>query len=109
MKKSCRSIEGDFEGRRGCYLSQDDKGLMTVNVKITGLAPGPHGIHFVTRVRRYYEWVYLTGWIYFGSGGGNNSRYLGGHELSLSTGNAGGRLACGTLTLMTFIISSYFI
>ncbi|KAF6134794.1 hypothetical protein GIB67_002195 [Kingdonia uniflora] len=33
----------------------------------------------------------------------------GGHELSLSTGNAGGRLACGTLTLMTFIISSYFI
>ncbi|KAF6155528.1 hypothetical protein GIB67_017883 [Kingdonia uniflora] len=29
----------------------------------------------------------------------------GGHELSLSTGNVGGRLACGTLTLMTFIIS----
>ncbi|KAF6168141.1 hypothetical protein GIB67_011526 [Kingdonia uniflora] len=116
-----------------------DFGSTTVNVKITGLAPGPHGIH-LHKFGDTMNGCISTGWIYFGyflfvnlwysSGGGNNSRYLvlsslcflimqiplsgsnvvigralvhelqddlgkGGHELSLSTGNDGGRLACG--------------
>ncbi|KAF6161728.1 hypothetical protein GIB67_009097 [Kingdonia uniflora] len=95
----------------------------TVNVKISGLAPGPHGIHLhefgdttngCISTGPYFNPNGLThsapedevchagdlgnilanadGNVH--SDGGNNSRYLGGHELSLSTGNDGGRLAC---------------
>lgn len=131
-------------------LTQDDAGPTTVNVRVTGLTPGPHGFHLheygdttngCISTGPHFNPSKLThgapedkvrhagdlGNIIANSDGvaeativdnqipltGPNAvigRALvvheleddlgkGGHELSLSTGNAGGRLACGVLGL----------
>ncbi|KAF6167924.1 hypothetical protein GIB67_027702 [Kingdonia uniflora] len=126
----------------------DDNGPTTVNVKITGLAPGPHGIHlheFGDTTNGFISTVCMVIWLFVSEDllhppthgvPEDEVRHAGdlgniianvdvaeatiiplsrsnavigralvhelqddlrkeGHELSLSTGNDGGRLACG--------------
>ncbi|KAF6171511.1 hypothetical protein GIB67_018035 [Kingdonia uniflora] len=159
-KKAVAVLKGTSKVEGVVTLSQDDNGPTTVNVKITGLAPGPHGFHLhefgdttngcistgphfnpnglthgapeddvrhagdlgniIANADGVAEATIVDNQIPLSGSNAVIGRALvvhelqddlgkGGHELSLSTGNAGGRLACGTLTLMTFIISSCFV
>ncbi|CAB4282659.1 unnamed protein product [Prunus armeniaca] len=145
-KKAVAVLKGNSSVEGVVTLSQEDDGPTTVNVRITGLTPGPHGFHLheygdttngCISTGPHFNPKNLThgapedeirhagdlGNIVANADGvaeativdnqipltGPNTvigRALvvheleddlgkGGHELSLSTGNAGGRLACG--------------
>lgn len=149
-KKAVAVLKGTSNVEGVVTLTQEDDGPTTVNVKITGLTPGPHGFHLhefgdttngCISTGPHFNPNGLThgapeddvrhagdlGNIIAGADGvaeativdsqipltGPNAvigRALvvheleddlgkGGHELSLSTGNAGGRLACGVVGL----------
>ncbi len=149
-KKAVAVLKGTSNVEGVVILTQEDDGPTTVNVKITGLTPGPHGFHLhefgdttngCISTGPHFNPNGLThgapeddvrhagdlGNIIAGADGvaeativdsqipltGPNAvigRALvvheleddlgkGGHELSLSTGNAGGRLACGVVGL----------
>ncbi|XP_035841344.1 superoxide dismutase [Cu-Zn], chloroplastic isoform X2 [Helianthus annuus] len=117
-KKAVAVLKGTSSVEGVVTLTQEDDGPTTVNVKITGLTPGPHGFHLhefgdttngcistgVAEATIVDNQIPLTG------PNAVVGRALvvheladdlgkGGHELSLSTGNAGGRLACGVVGL----------
>lgn len=149
-KKAVAVLKGTSTVEGVVTLTQEDDGPTTVNVKITGLTPGPHGFHLhefgdttngcistgphfnpnghthgapEDEIRHAGD----LGNIIANADGvaeativdkqiplsGTNSVVgrafvvheladdlgKGGHELSLSTGNAGGRLACGVVGL----------
>ncbi|KAM1040481.1 hypothetical protein TB2_029322 [Malus domestica] len=149
-KKAVAVLKGTSSVGGVVTLSQEDDGPTTVNVRITGLTPGPHGFHLheygdttngCISTGAHFNPKQLThgapedeirhagdlGNIIANADGvaeativdnqipltGPNAiigRALvvheleddlgkGGHELSLSTGNAGGRLACGVVGL----------
>ncbi|KAM1056310.1 hypothetical protein ACFX13_030476 [Malus domestica] len=149
-KKAVAVLKGTSSVEGVVTLSQEDDGPTTVNVRITGLTPGPHGFHLheygdttngCISTGAHFNPKQLThgapedeirhagdlGNIIANADGvaeativdnqipltGPNAiigRALvvheleddlgkGGHELSLSTGNAGGRLACGVVGL----------
>ncbi|KAL9269712.1 Superoxide dismutase [Cu-Zn], chloroplastic-like protein [Drosera capensis] len=180
VKKAVAVLKGSSEVEGVVTLTQEDDGPTAVNVKITGLTPGPHGFHLhefgdttngcistgphfnpnklthgapedeirhagdlgniianadgdIALHRSFGQIVECHGWttnsssdLYVFTGiaeativdkqiplSGQNSVVgrafvvheleddlgKGGHELSLSTGNAGGRLACGVVGL----------
>lgn len=149
-KKAVTVLKGNSEVEGVVTLTQDDDGPTTVNVRITGLTPGPHGFHLheygdttngCISTGAHFNPNNMThgapedeirhagdlGNIIANADGvaeativdnqiplsGPNSVVgrafvvheleddlgKGGHELSLSTGNAGGRLACGVVGL----------
>lgn len=149
-KKAVAVLKGNSSVEGVATLTQEDDGPTTVNVRITGLTPGPHGFHLhefgdttngCISTGAHFNPQSLThgapedeirhagdlGNIVANADGvaeativdsqipltGPNAvigRALvvheleddlgkGGHELSLSTGNAGGRLACGVVGL----------
>ncbi|XP_004287550.1 PREDICTED: superoxide dismutase [Cu-Zn], chloroplastic [Fragaria vesca subsp. vesca] len=149
-KKAVAVLKGTSAVEGVVTLTQEDDGPTTVNVRITGLTPGPHGFHLhefgdttngCISTGPHFNPNNLThgapedevrhagdlGNIIANADGeaeativdsqipltGPNAvigRALvvheleddlgkGGHELSLSTGNAGGRLACGVVGL----------
>ncbi|KAI8573559.1 hypothetical protein RHMOL_Rhmol01G0286900 [Rhododendron molle] len=149
-KKAVAVLNGNSNVKGVVTLTQENEGPTTVNVRITGLAPGPHGFHLheygdttngCVSTGAHFNPNKLThgapeddvrhagdlGNIIANADGvaeativdslipltGPNAvigRALvvheleddlgkGGHELSLTTGNAGGRLACGIVGL----------
>ncbi|KAG2327425.1 hypothetical protein Bca4012_036422 [Brassica carinata] len=92
-------------------------GPTTANVRITGLTPGPHGFHLhefgdttngciltgvaETTLVVVDNQIPLTGpnSVVGRAFVVHDDLGKGGHELSLTTGNAGGRLACGVVGL----------
>ncbi|KAL1191077.1 Superoxide dismutase [Cu-Zn] 2 [Cardamine amara subsp. amara] len=150
LKKAVAVLKGTSDVEGVVTLSQEDGGSTTVNVRITGLTPGPHGFHLhefgdttngCISTGPHFNPNNLThgapedeirhagdlGNINANADGvaettivdcqipltGPNSVVgrafvvhelkddlgKGGHELSLTTGNAGGRLACGVVGL----------
>ena len=150
VKKAVAVLKGTSDVEGVVTLTQENDGPTTVNVRITGLTPGPHGFHLheygdttngCISTGAHFNPNKMThgapedevrhagdlGNIIANSDGvaeativdnqiplsGPNTvigRALvvheleddlgkGGHELSLSTGNAGGRLACGVVGL----------
>lgn len=149
-KKAVAVLKGTSAVEGVVTLTQDDDGPTTVNVKITGLTPGPHGFHLhefgdttngcmstgphfnpkglthgapedevrhagdlgniIANAVGVAEATIVDTQIPLSGPNAVIGRALvvheleddlgkGGHELSLSTGNAGGRLACGVLGL----------
>uniref|UniRef100_A0A162A724 Superoxide dismutase [Cu-Zn], chloroplastic n=1 Tax=Daucus carota subsp. sativus TaxID=79200 RepID=A0A162A724_DAUCS len=145
-KKAVAVLKGTSTVEGVVTLTQDDDGPTTVNVKITGLTPGPHGFHLhefgdttngcmstgphfnpkglthgapedevrhagdlgniIANADGVAEATIVDTQIPLSGPNAVIGRALvvheleddlgkGGHELSLSTGNAGGRLACG--------------
>ncbi|KAK8601685.1 hypothetical protein V6N13_058631 [Hibiscus sabdariffa] len=47
-KKAVAVLKGDSKVQGVVTLTQEDDGPTTVNVRITGLTPGPHGFHLVS-------------------------------------------------------------
>ncbi|GAB2233673.1 hypothetical protein Droror1_Dr00002901 [Drosera rotundifolia] len=150
LKKAVAVLKGSSSVEGVVTLTQEDDGPTTVNARITGLTPGPHGFHLhefgdttngCISTGPHFNPNKLThgapedeirhagdlGNIIANADGiaeativdkqislsGKNSVVgrafvvheleddlgKGGHELSLSTGNAGGRLACGVVGL----------
>ncbi|CAH8386091.1 unnamed protein product [Eruca vesicaria subsp. sativa] len=149
-KKAVAVLKGNSDVEGVVTLTQEDTGPTTVNVRITGLTPGPHGFHLhefgdttngCISTGPHFNPNNMThgapedeirhagdlGNILANADGvaettlvdnqipltGPNSVVgrafvvhelkddlgKGGHELSLTTGNAGGRLACGVVGL----------
>ncbi|EFH57204.1 copper/zinc superoxide dismutase [Arabidopsis lyrata subsp. lyrata] len=149
-KKAVAVLKGTSDVEGVVTLTQDDSGPTSVNVRITGLTPGPHGFHLhefgdttngCVSTGPHFNPNNMThgapedecrhagdlGNITANADGvaettlvdnqipltGPNSVVgrafvvhelkddlgKGGHELSLTTGNAGGRLACGVIGL----------
>ncbi|KAG9449528.1 hypothetical protein H6P81_009493 [Aristolochia fimbriata] len=149
-KKAVAVLKGNTEVEGVVTLTQEDTGPTTVQVRITGLTPGPHGFHLhefgdttngCISTGAHFNPNNMThgapedevrhagdlGNIVANANGvaeativdkqipltGPNSVVgrafvvhelvddlgKGGHELSLTTGNAGGRLACGVVGL----------
>ncbi|XP_007016064.2 PREDICTED: superoxide dismutase [Cu-Zn], chloroplastic [Theobroma cacao] len=149
-KKAVAVLKGDSKVEGVVTLTQDDDGPTTVNVRITGLTPGPHGFHLhefgdttngcmstgahfnpnnmthgapedkvrhagdlgniVANADGVAEATIVDKQIPLSGPNAIIGRALvvheleddlgkGGHELSLTTGNAGGRLACGVVGL----------
>ncbi|KAJ6708374.1 SUPEROXIDE DISMUTASE CU-ZN -RELATED [Salix viminalis] len=144
-KKAVAVLKGTSSVEGVVTLSQEDGGPTTVNVRITGLTPGPHGFHLheygdttngcmstahfnpnklthgapedeirhagdlgniVANADGVAEVTIVDSQIPLTGPNAVIGRALvvheleddlgkGGHELSLTTGNAGGRLACG--------------
>ncbi|XP_039032771.1 superoxide dismutase [Cu-Zn], chloroplastic-like [Hibiscus syriacus] len=136
-KKAVAVLRGDSKVEGVVTLTQEDDGPTTVNVRITGLTPGPHGFHLheygdttngcimigahfnpnkmthgntFLNSRRSAETTIVDNQIPLSGPNAVVGRALvvheleddigkGGHELSLTTGNAGGRLACRVVGL----------
>ncbi|XP_054791700.1 superoxide dismutase [Cu-Zn], chloroplastic [Prosopis cineraria] len=149
-KKAVAVLKGNSAVEGVVTLTQEDNGPTTVNVRVTGLTPGPHGFHLheygdttngCISTGAHFNPKNMThgapedeirhagdlGNIVANADGiaeatitdnqiplsGPNSVVgrafvvheleddlgKGGHELSLTTGNAGGRLACGVVGL----------
>ncbi|XP_076929403.1 superoxide dismutase [Cu-Zn], chloroplastic [Bidens hawaiensis] len=149
-KKAVAVLKGTSTVEGVVTLTQEDDGPTTVNVKVTGLTPGPHGFHLhefgdttngCISTGPHFNPNGLThgapedeirhagdlGNIIANADGVAEATIVdkqiplsgpnavvgrafvvheladdlgkGGHELSLSTGNAGGRLACGVVGL----------
>ncbi|KAG0332022.1 hypothetical protein BG000_010407 [Podila horticola] len=64
------------------FTQEDQSAPVHVKAEISGLTPGQHGFH-IQRTVVVHE--------------GEDDLGLGNHELSPSTGNAGGRLTCGVI------------
>ncbi|CAN6695579.1 unnamed protein product [Malus baccata var. baccata] len=152
-KKAVAVLKGTSSVEGVVTLSQEDDGPTTVNVRITGLTPGPHGFHLheygdttngCISTGAHFNPKQLThgapedeirhagdlGNIIANADGVAEAKIVdnqipltgpnaiigralvvheleddlgkGGHELSLSTGNAGGRLACGKQENLTY-------
>jgi Cu-Zn family superoxide dismutase len=150
LTKAVAVLKGTSEVEGVVTLTQDDNGPTTVNVRITGLTPGPHGFHLhqygdttngcistgphfnpdgkthgapedevrhagdlgniIANDDGVAEATIVDSQIPLTGPNAVIGRALvvheleddlgkGGHELSLSTGNAGGRLACGVVGL----------
>ncbi|GJX94714.1 superoxide dismutase [Cu-Zn], chloroplastic [Tanacetum coccineum] len=151
-KKAVAVLKGTSSVEGFVTLSQEDDGPTTVNVKITGLTPGPHGFHLhefgdttngcistgphfnpngnthgapedenrhagdlgniIANADGVAEATIVDNQIPLTGPNAVVGRAFvvheladdlgkGGHELSLSTGNAGGRLACGMIFVHT--------
>ncbi|XP_076884369.1 superoxide dismutase [Cu-Zn], chloroplastic-like [Bidens hawaiensis] len=149
-KKAVAVLKGTSTVEGVVTLTQEDDGPTTVNVKITGLTPGPHGFHLhefgdttngcistgphfnpnglahgapedeirhagdlgniIANADGVAEATIVDKQIPLSGPNAVVGRAFvvheladdlgkGGHELSLSTGNAGGRLACGVVGL----------
>ncbi|XP_010510677.1 PREDICTED: superoxide dismutase [Cu-Zn] 2, chloroplastic [Camelina sativa] len=149
-KKAVAVLKGTSDVEGVVTLTQDDSGPTTVNVRITGLTPGPHGFHLhefgdttngCISTGPHFNPNKMThgapedecrhagdlGNIIANADGVAETTIVdnqipltgpncvvgrafvvhelkddlgkGGHELSLTTGNAGGRLACGVIGL----------
>ncbi|KAF8039498.1 hypothetical protein BT93_B1886 [Corymbia citriodora subsp. variegata] len=149
-KKAVAVLKGTSSVEGVVTLSQEGDGPTTVNVRVTGLTPGPHGFHLheygdttngcistgahynpnnmthgapedevrhagdlgniVANADGVAEATIVDTQIPLGGPNAVVGRALvvheleddlgkGGHELSLTTGNAGGRLACGVVGL----------
>ncbi|KAF5744767.1 chloroplast Cu/ZnSOD [Tripterygium wilfordii] len=149
-KKAVSVLKGNSEVEGVVVLTQEDDGPTTVNVRVTGLTPGPHGFHLheygdttngcistgahfnpnnlthgapedeirhagdlgniVANAEGVAEATIVDTQIPLSGPNAVIGRALvvheleddlgkGGHELSLTTGNAGGRLACGVVGL----------
>uniref|UniRef100_UPI001CB90E16 superoxide dismutase [Cu-Zn], chloroplastic n=1 Tax=Erigeron canadensis TaxID=72917 RepID=UPI001CB90E16 len=149
-KKAVAVLKGTSSVEGVVTLTQEDDGPTTVNVKITGLTPGPHGFHLhefgdttngcistgphfnpngnthgapedenrhagdlgniIANADGVAEATIVDNQIPLTGPNAVVGRAFvvheladdlgkGGHELSLSTGNAGGRLACGVVGL----------
>ncbi|XP_062172342.1 superoxide dismutase [Cu-Zn], chloroplastic [Alnus glutinosa] len=149
-KKAVAVLKGTSSVEGVVTLTQEDNGPTTVNVRITGLTPGPHGFHLheygdttngcistgahfnpnklthgapedeirhagdlgniVANANGVAEATIVDSQIPLSGPDAVIGRALvvheleddlgkGGHELSLTTGNAGGRLACGVVGL----------
>ncbi|KAE8680421.1 Superoxide dismutase [Hibiscus syriacus] len=149
-KKAVAVLKGDSKVEGVVTLTQEDDGPTTVNVRITGLTPGPHGFHLheygdttngcmstgahfnpnkmthgapedevrhagdlgniIANADGVAEATIVDNQIPLSGPNAVVGRALvvheleddlgkGGHELSLTTGNAGGRLACGVVGL----------
>ncbi|KAK9029233.1 hypothetical protein V6N11_026354 [Hibiscus sabdariffa] len=145
-KKAVAVLKGDSKVQGVVTLTQEDDGPTTVNVRITGLTPGPHGFHLheygdttngcistgahfnpnnmthgapedevrhagdlgniIANADGVAEATIVDNQIPLSGPNAVVGRAFvvheleddlgkGGHELSLTTGNAGGRLACG--------------
>ncbi|XAR60038.1 Superoxide dismutase [Bertholletia excelsa] len=150
VKKGVAVLKGDSQVEGVVTLTQDGDGPTTVNVRVTGLTPGPHGFHLhefgdttngcmstgahfnpnnmthgapedeirhagdlgniVANADGIAEATIVDNQIPLGGPNSVVGRAFvvheleddlgkGGHELSLTTGNAGGRLACGVVGL----------
>ncbi|XVF69028.1 hypothetical protein PTKIN_Ptkin11bG0048300 [Pterospermum kingtungense] len=149
-KKAVAVLKGDSQVEGVVTLSQEDDGPTAVNVRVTGLTPGPHGFHLheygdttngcmstgahfnpnnmthgapedeirhagdlgniVANADGVAEATIVDSQIPLSGPNAVVGRAFvvheleddlgkGGHELSLTTGNAGGRLACGVVGL----------
>ncbi|XP_062105156.1 superoxide dismutase [Cu-Zn], chloroplastic [Humulus lupulus] len=149
-KKAVAVLKGNSNVEGVVTLTQDGDGPTTVNVRITGLTPGPHGFHLhefgdttngcistgahfnpnklthgapedevrhagdlgniIANAEGVAEVTIVDSQIPLSGPNSVVGRALvvheleddlgkGGHELSLTTGNAGGRLACGVVGL----------
>ncbi|GAB4842941.1 hypothetical protein Ancab_012919 [Ancistrocladus abbreviatus] len=147
-KKAVAVLKGDSAVEGVVILSQEGDGPTTVNVRVTGLTPGPHGFHLheygdttngcmstgahfnpnnmthgapedeirhagdlgniIANAEGVAEATIVDKQIPLSGPNSVVGRALvvhelvddlgkGGHELSLTTGNAGGRLACGVV------------
>ncbi|XVE59441.1 hypothetical protein DITRI_Ditri05aG0046800 [Diplodiscus trichospermus] len=145
-KKAVAVLKGDSKVEGVVTLTQEDDGPTTVNARVTGLTPGPHGFHLheygdttngcmstgahfnpnnmthgapkdevrhagdlgniVANAEGVAEATIIDKQIPLSGPNSVVGRAFvvheleddlgkGGHELSLTTGNAGGRLACG--------------
>ncbi|XP_010243203.1 PREDICTED: superoxide dismutase [Cu-Zn], chloroplastic [Nelumbo nucifera] len=149
-KKAVAVLKGNSQVEGVVSLTQEDNGPTTVNVRVTGLTPGPHGFHLheygdttngcistgahfnpnkmthgapedeirhagdlgniVANADGVAEATIVDNQIPLSGPNAVIGRAFvvheleddlgkGGHELSLTTGNAGGRLACGVVAL----------
>ncbi|XP_010267263.2 PREDICTED: superoxide dismutase [Cu-Zn], chloroplastic [Nelumbo nucifera] len=149
-KKAVAVLKGNSQAEGVVILTQEDDGPTTVNVRVTGLTPGPHGFHLheygdttngcistgahfnpnnmthgapedevrhagdlgniVANADGVAEAIIVDSQIPLTGPNSVVGRAFvvheleddlgkGGHELSLTTGNAGGRLACGVVGL----------
>ncbi|KAJ4903146.1 hypothetical protein Rs2_17097 [Raphanus sativus] len=149
-KKAVAVLKGNSDVEGVVTLTQDDSGPTKVNVRITGLTPGPHGFHLhefgdttngcistgphfnpnnmthgapqdeirhagdlgniIANADGVAETTLVDNQIPLSGPNSVVGRAFvvhelkddlgkGGHELSLTTGNAGGRLACGVVGL----------
>ncbi|GAV69945.1 Sod_Cu domain-containing protein [Cephalotus follicularis] len=149
-KKAVAVLKGNSNVQGVVTLTQDDDGPTTVNARVTGLTPGPHGFHLheygdttngcistgahfnpnkmthgapedevrhvgdlgniIADADGVAEATIVDGQITLSGPNAVIGRAFvvhelkddlgkGGHELSLTTGNAGGRLACGVVGL----------
>ncbi|XP_024030215.1 superoxide dismutase [Cu-Zn], chloroplastic [Morus notabilis] len=149
-KNAVAVLKGTSDVEGVVTLTQQDDGPTTVNVRVTGLTPGPHGFHLheygdttngcistgahfnpnnlthgapenevrhagdlgniIANAEGVAEATIVDNQIPLGGPNSVVGRAFvvheleddlgkGGHELSLTTGNAGGRLACGVVGL----------
>ncbi|XVF46779.1 hypothetical protein PTKIN_Ptkin03bG0055700 [Pterospermum kingtungense] len=120
-KKAVAVLKGNSKVEGVVTLTQEDDGPTAVKVRVTGLTPGPHGFHLheygdttngCMSTGSHFNPNKMTHGAPIPLSGPNavigrafvvheleDDLGKGGHELSLTTGNAGGRLACGVVGL----------